>query len=70
MANLNFKVNNSTKDNEFRKDRFKYDADKDIYICPAGQQLEFFENTSKNGMKYRKYKCSSLKVHSMLLKKT
>lgn len=53
------KANNSTKDNEFRKDRFKYDADKDIYICPAGQQLEFFENTSKNGMKYRKYKCSS-----------
>jgi len=53
------KANNSTKDNEFRKDKFKYDAEKDIYICPAGQQLEFFENTSKNGMKYRKYKCSS-----------
>lgn len=53
------RANNSTKDNEFRKERFKYDADKDIYICPAGQQLEFFENTSKNGMKYRKYKCSS-----------
>lgn len=53
------KANNSTKDNEFRKDRFKYDAEKDIYICPAGQPLEFFENTSKNGMKYRKYKCSS-----------
>lgn len=53
------KANNSTKDNEFRKDKFKYDAEKDIYICPAGQQLEFFENTSKKGMKYRKYKCSS-----------
>lgn len=52
------KANNSTKDNEFRKEKFKYDAEKDIYICPAGQQLEFFENTSKNGMKYRKYKCS------------
>ena len=52
------KADNSTKDNEFRKDRFKYDSDKDIYICPTGQQLEFFENTSKNGMKYRKYKCS------------
>lgn len=53
------KANNSTKNNEFRKEKFKYDVEKDIYICPAGQQLEFFENTSKNGMKYRKYKCSS-----------
>lgn len=53
------KANNSTKENEFRKDKFKYDFALDIYICPAGQQLEFFENTSKNGMKYKKYKCSS-----------
>lgn len=42
-----------TKDNEFRKDKFKYDPEKDVYICPAEQQLYFFENTSKNGMKYK-----------------
>lgn len=53
------KANNSTKANEFRKEKFKYDSVQDIYICPAGQQLQFFENTSKNGMKYRKYKCKS-----------
>ena len=53
------KANNSTKDNEFRKDKFKYDPEKDVYICPAEQQLYFFENTSKNGMKYKKYKCNS-----------
>lgn len=53
------KANNSTKENEFRKEKFKYDSVQDIYICPAGQQLEFFEKTSKNGMKYRKYKCNS-----------
>ena len=53
------KANNSTKDNEFRKDKFKYDSEKDVYICPAEQQLYFFENTSKNGMKYKKYKCNS-----------
>ena len=47
------KANNSTKDNEFRKDKFKYDPEKDVYICPAEQQLYFFENTSKNGMKYK-----------------
>ena len=53
------KANNSTKDYEFRKDKFKYDPEKDVYICPAEQQLYFFENTSKNGMKYKQYKCNS-----------
>ena len=53
------KANNSTKDNEFRKGKFTYDPERDIYLCPAGQRLCFFENTSKNGLKYKKYKCSS-----------
>ncbi len=53
------KANNQTKDNEYRKGRFIYDADKDIYICPASQELRFFENTSKNGLKYKRYKCSN-----------
>ncbi len=56
------KANNSTKDNEFRKEKFIYDPEKDVYICPAEQQLYFFENTSKNGMKYKKYKCKTV-VH-------
>ena len=30
-----------------------------MYICPAGNELSIYENTSKNGMKYRKYKCSN-----------
>lgn len=51
------RANNSTKDNEFRKEKFTYDKEKDIYICPAGNQLTFFENTSKNGIKYMRYKC-------------
>ena len=53
------KANNSTKDNEFRKEKFLYDKERDVYVCPAGNELSFFENTSKNGMKYRKYKCSN-----------
>lgn len=52
------KANNSTKDNEFRKEKFSYDKDNDVYICPAGNRLPFFENTSKNGIRYRRYKCS------------
>lgn len=53
------KANNQTKDNEYRKDRFIYVADKDIYIYPALQELHFFENSSKNGLKYRRYKCNN-----------
>lgn len=53
------RANNSTKDNEFRKEKFLYDAEQDAYICPAGNKMGFFENTSKNGMKYKKYKCNS-----------
>ena len=52
------RANNSTKDDEFRKEKFLYDKEQDIYICPAGNKLSFFENTSKNGIKYRRYKCS------------
>lgn len=52
------KANNSTKDNQFRKEKFIYDKDNDVYICPAGNKLPFLENTSKNGIKYKRYKCS------------
>ena len=52
------RANNSTKENEFRKEKFSYDKGQDVYICPAGNKLSFFENTSKNGIKYKRYKCS------------
>ena len=52
------RANNSTKNNDFRKEKFTYDKEQEIYICPAGNSLFFFENTSKNGIKYRRYKCS------------
>lgn len=42
------RANNSTKDNEFRKEKFTYDKEQDIYICPSGNKLSFLENTSKN----------------------
>ena len=43
------KANNSTKNNEFRKEKFTYNSEDDTYICPAGERLSFFENTSKMG---------------------
>jgi transposase/ferredoxin-like protein FixX len=51
------KANSATKNDEFRKERFQYDAGKNCYICPGGKELHLYENTSKNGVKYRKYKC-------------
>mgnify|MGYP000102144022 CR=1 FL=1 len=36
------KANNSTKDNEFRKEKFAYNSEDDTYICPAGERLVFF----------------------------
>ena len=35
------KVNNITKDNEFRKEKFLYDKEHDVYVCPAGNELSF-----------------------------
>lgn len=31
---------NSTNDRDFYTDRFKYDKEKDIYLCPANQELK------------------------------
>lgn len=52
------KSNNKTKESGYRKDKFVYDSDRDVYTCPEGRVMPFFENTSKNGLKYRKFKCT------------
>lgn len=52
------KANNKTKNNEFRKEKFIYNEGQDVYVCPAGHPLLFFENTSKKGIKYKRYKCT------------
>lgn len=52
------KSNNKTKESGYRKDKFVYDSDRDVYTCPEGKEMTFFENTSKNGLKYRKFKCA------------
>ena len=38
---------------------YTYDKEKDVYICPNDKNLGFFENSLKNGLKYRRYKCSN-----------
>ncbi|WP_462420596.1 IS1182 family transposase [Salinicoccus sp. Marseille-QA3877] len=42
-------------DSDYSKDKFQYQKETDTYLCPQGQTLPFEENTSKNGLKYKKY---------------
>ncbi|MGB7606362.1 MAG: IS1182 family transposase [Lutisporaceae bacterium] len=54
---------NSTGEREFYSDRFKYDKESNIYICPAGQELNCIrrklidENTK--ALKYKNFKACS-----------
>ena len=53
------KSNNKTKESRYKKDKFIYDPERDVYTCPERQIMPFYENTSKNGLKYSKYKCTT-----------
>lgn len=41
------KANNSTKDNAFRKEKFVYGSEQDIYICPVAQRMDFSRRHQK-----------------------
>jgi transposase len=42
---------------EFTADKFRYDKSADVYVCPAGQCLNFHCSTNQDGMYKRVYKC-------------
>ena len=42
---------------EFTADKFRYDKDADVYVCPVGQRLFFNCYTVQNDMDMRIYKC-------------
>ena len=46
---------NATKDKDFYIDKFKYDKNKDVYICPAGHELKKVNHRKKDLDKF-KYK--------------
>ncbi|MDQ1327499.1 MAG: hypothetical protein QG641_782 [Candidatus Poribacteria bacterium] len=50
------KANNQTGDDAYRKDKFTYIPEDDKYICPEGMELPFSEYTTKNAVKYKRYK--------------
>lgn len=44
------------QEEEFRGDRFTYDSEKDLYICPAGHELYPGKTRKVNDVEYRDYK--------------
>ena len=56
------KLNNKTGNDDFRKDKFIYRQNEDVYICPEGNSLTFTEYTTKNATRYKRYKCTDCKT--------
>lgn len=52
------KSNNGTNEDGYRKDKFRFDAERDCYVCPEGRDMPFAENTTKHGKKFKKYRCA------------
>ena len=46
----------NTKQGLFGKSQFQYDAAKDVYVCPAGQELTHRFNTEEKGRQLRYYR--------------
>ncbi len=48
-------TSNSKAEGRFGKQDFRYVADEDIYICPAGERLAYSFTTQENGLVLRRY---------------
>ena len=51
---------NGTGDQDFYTDKFKYDKDRKVYLCPAGKELYYYKDRTKKGKvvighEYRNY---------------
>jgi transposase len=46
----------------YGKSRFKYDAGKDVYVCPAGAELNYRFSTDELGRELRYYRASGCKT--------
>lgn len=51
---------NGTGDKDFYTDKFQYDKDRNVYICPAGKELSYYRQRTKKdkgviGYDYRNY---------------
>jgi transposase len=48
-------TSNSKAEGRFGKQDFRYVAEEDIYICPAGERLAYHYTTEENGLVLRRY---------------
>jgi transposase len=48
-------TSNSKAEGRFGKQDFRYVAEEDIYICPAGEKLAYHYTTEENGLVLRRY---------------
>jgi len=60
------KIGKSTKEGQdprFSKDKFKYNREEDVYICPLGETLEYKSTSNRESRNYpiRKYGCKNYK---------
>lgn len=66
------KAKSVSGDSTYSKDNFRYQKETDTYFCPQGQELHYAENTSKNGLKYKRYiggeVCLSCPVYGLCTK--
>lgn len=49
------KIKSVSGDPAYSKENFQYQKETDTYLCPEGKEIPYTENTSKNGLKYKKY---------------
>jgi hypothetical protein len=58
----------SVKAGLFRKDEFKFDGDKDSYVCPAGQHLHPYSSSLTRGLRkinyVNKFACDDCQIRS------
>ena len=65
---------NATGDKDFYSDKFKYDKNKNVYICPGNKELYFFRNRTKKdvgiiGYEYRNFEeCAKCEYKSRCTK--
>ena len=58
----------SEKKGIFNRSRFKYDADRDVYICPANEELTYRFSGIENGLTIKRYHLDTMTCRACGLK--
>jgi transposase len=55
-------TSNSKAEGRFGKQDFRYVAEEDVYICPAGERLAYYCTTEDKGLVLRRYVCRNCAI--------